>query len=373
MPKTFKFGQLLEKEDICNRQKEIRLVKSLCHEKGRAVIYGPRRYGKTSLVKNIVLKDFSTNKKSLGIYADLFQLESEGDLVQRLKVGFDYSLGQKAKVKIWLTTLQNYLKNFYLDISFDPLSGVPSFSLRGSHHDKSLVLQELFQAIKQVSRNFSILLVLDEFQDIQKIKSLEAKLRNEIQNLTNIPVILMGSKKHILQSMFNDESKPFYGFGTDIEFGPIPRQEWFPYMQERFEPLGLSIKIEEVDEICQLMHDVPNAIQELCQWIALSGVRGVLDKKDIHLYLVNLVESKSSRYLERLASFTQKEKFFLAALSKNQPLVSPTSTNFIKLTGVSATATRAIIERLVDRGVLQLLEDGFWITDPLFSLYLQRQ
>ena len=56
--KTFKFGQLVDKEDICDRKKEVALISRLCSQKGRLVIYGPRRYGKTSLIKNVILKEF---------------------------------------------------------------------------------------------------------------------------------------------------------------------------------------------------------------------------------------------------------------------------------------------------------------------------
>jgi len=75
--KTFKFGQLLAKEDICDREKEIQMLGKLCSVNGRAVVYGPRRFGKTSIVKNVIMKTFvERNKNALGIYTDLFQLDS---------------------------------------------------------------------------------------------------------------------------------------------------------------------------------------------------------------------------------------------------------------------------------------------------------
>lgn len=370
--KTFKFGQLLTKEDICNRKREIAQLRKLCELGGRAVVYGPRRFGKTSLVKNVTLKDFTGQKKAFGLFVDLFQLSSMEDFSQRLRIGLEQSLSKQVRVKSFLQAFQNYLKNFRLEMSLDPQLGTPTFTLTGKHLSEERSVSEIFQMLKELSQDYKTLVVLDEFQDIQAVTGLEARLRSELQSLTNTAVILMGSKRHILREIFHNESKPFYGFGTDVEFREISRDDWLPYMQERFTPLKLSIGPEGVEEICRLMRDVPNAIQELCQWIALSGERGALGPEQIHIHLQKLLENKASRYLEKLTAFSLKERKVLLALAAQEPVSSLTSVNFLQATQVSATATRAAVFRLTDQGVLDDSEPGYCITDPLFRLYLLR-
>jgi hypothetical protein len=372
--KTFKFGQLVSKEDICDRRDEIKLLTKVCESNGRAIVYGPRRFGKTSVVKNVVLEDFlEEDRKSLAVYADFFQLESSEDAVLRLRVALEQALSQRAKVKTLLASLQNYLKNFRIEISSDPLSGAPTVSLAGQLTKEESSLSELFLALKNLSKDYRTLLVLDEFQDIVLVEGLEAKLRSEIQNLNRTAVILLGSKKHLLREVFHEESRPFYGFGIDIEFKAIAVTEWVPYIQERFATYKLSIKEEGVVEICRLMRNVPNAIQELCQWIALQGETGVLDTARIHQSLARLIENKSSRYMERMASLSAKEKMVLIAVARQEPVSSIASTAFLQATQVSATATKATILRLTDQGVLDDSDEGYSITDPLFRLFLVRQ
>lgn len=372
--KTFKFGQLVSREDICNRREEIKLLAKVCQSRGRAVVYGPRRYGKTSVVKNVVLEDFlERERKSLAVYADCFQLESTEDLVLRFRVAFEQALSQRAKVKALLASLQNYLKNFRIEISADPLSGAPTVSLAGQHAKGESSLSELFLAVNNFSKEYRTLLVLDEFQDIVRIDGLEARLRSEIQNLNRTAVILLGSKKHLLREIFHDESRPFYGFGIDVEFKAIAVSDWIPYIRERFAACRLKIKEEGVAEICRLMRDVPNSIQELCQWIALEGEAGDLNADRIHQSLARLIENKSSRTLERLAALSAKEKMVLLAVARQEPVSSITSTGFLQVTQVSATATKATILRLTDQGVLDHSGNGYSITDPLFRLFLVRQ
>lgn len=372
--KTFKFGQLIAREDICDRQKEISFLQKICSAKGRAIVYGRRRFGKTSIVKNVIIGDyFSKNKKSLAVYADFFQLDSVEDAALRLKTALEQALSQRAKLRTFMESVQNYLKHFRIEISADPLSGMPYIHLAGQYVSDEKSLSDIFSALKNLSKEYDILLALDEFQDIRNVSGLEGKLRSEIQSLDNVPVVLLGSKKHVLRNIFHDESNPFYGFGTDVEIKEIAREHWLPYMRERFEPYDLRINEEGVNEICCLMKDVPNAIQELCQWIALSGQRGVLTTEQVHKNLLDLITNKSSRYIEKLASFSAKEKKVLLAVAQSEPVASVTSTKFLKLASVSATATRATISRLADQGVLDSANDGYTITDPIFRMFLIRQ
>ena len=372
--KTFKFGQLLEKDDICDREKESEILSKICDGRGRAVVYGSRRYGKTSLVKNVVMKDFwDAHKKSLAIYVDYFQLESIDDASSRLQLALAHALSQRAKVKTFLDGVLQYLKHFRVEISADPLTGEPKVNLTGQYAKREdQTLRELFETTDELSARYRVLLVIDEFQDIRFVAGLESRLRSEIQKLSKMPVIVLGSKRHILRDIFHDETKPFYGFGTDIDIKAIERYEWFPYMKERFKPYGISITMGDVEEICQLMRDVPNSIQELCQWIALGGVKGMLTKDRIHCELANLIENKETRYLEKTALLSSKEKKVLVAVARMEPVVAVTATAFVHETGISATATKSAVGRFADRGLLDSTAEGYVITDPLFRLFLVR-
>lgn len=373
--KTFKFGQLVAKEDICDREEEVKILRDICNVKGRAVVYGSRRFGKTSLVKNVIVHDFQkAEKKALALYADFLQLDSLQDASARLQVAIEHALSEHAKAKTFLDALRNYIKHFRIEITADPLSGAPSVSLAGTANVKDeKSLSELFQIIKALSRDYKTLLVLDEFQDISNVSGLEARLRTEIQALSDCPVIVLGSKRHLLHALFHDESRPFYGFGVDIEIKQIERRHWLRYMRERFESANLTIDADGVDTICEQMRDVPNSIQELCQWISLNDRKGHLEPKRIIKQMADLIENKSSRYFEKITAFSAKERAVLIAVAHLEPVAAIASTTFIRKTGISATATKAAMLRFADQGILDSAEKGYVITDPLFRIFLTRQ
>lgn len=370
----FKFGQLLERGEICDRKEEMTFLYKIVRSSGRAVVYGSRRFGKTSLVKSVVMEEFlEKEKKSLAIYADLFQVDSMEDMSSRLRVSLEQALSKRARVKTFFESLRNYLKHFRIEMTADPISGAPSVSLSVQYKKDEKVLSDLFEALRNLSEEYKMLLILDEFQDIQNVDGLEAQLRSEIQTLQNTAVILLGSKKHILQKIFHDESKPFYGFGIDLEIKAIAHEHWLPYMRERFSPCPILLEEDGVNDICQLMRDVPNSIQELCQWIVLSGWQGHLNKEAIYLHLSQLIENKASRYFEKLAGLSMKEKKVVVAVARCEPVSSLTSAQFLQETHISATATKATMLRLADHGLFDVTDDGYVITDPIFHLFLLRQ
>ena len=59
------------------------------------------------------------------------------------------------------------------------------------------------------------MIILDDSQDIVRVEESEARLRNIFQNI-NIPVIVLGSKKHILADIFVKPRALPVNFGNDV-------------------------------------------------------------------------------------------------------------------------------------------------------------
>ena len=75
----FKFGSVVEGPYFTNRKEEIKKVKSVLKSSNHLILISPRRYGKTSLIHNVV--------KTLGrpvIFLDLQVITSYTDLASML-------------------------------------------------------------------------------------------------------------------------------------------------------------------------------------------------------------------------------------------------------------------------------------------------
>ena len=141
-------------------------------------------------------------------------------------------------------------------------------------------------------------------------------------------------------------------------------------MKKRFAEVHIKISKNEAAEIIRLMEEVPNAIQELCQWLHSTRPRKTLSVKDVHLGVAEILESKGSRFMERMVHLREKERQVLIGIAKFQPIKKINQTQFVQATGVSATGIQAAVKRFYDQGVVDRLPAGYVLVDPLFKLFL---
>jgi hypothetical protein len=264
------------------------------------------------------------------------------------------------------------LRNVSVEVSLDPVTQQPSVALVPRVQGRQVALAGVFDMIQALQKKQRILLVLDEFQDIVQVPALEGELRNHLQQLKKNPVILSGSRRHVLTELLSQERRPFYGFGEDVEFGPISLDEWLPYMKKRFHEQHIRLSMAEAQFIADSMEQVPNAIQELCQWLYNTRAGKTLTVQDVRQSIAEILESKASRYLERIVHLREKEKNVLIGIARAQPVAMITQTAFVRATGVSASGIQAAIKRFYDQGVIDRSAKGYFLVDPLFRLFLAK-
>jgi len=94
MKNPFTIG-IAREEKFCNRKKEIKELKNFIKNRQSVVMYSPRRYGKTSLIKK-VLQDLEKESKTfVGIYVDLFSVSSYQDFVEIFSKSIIHSIGRE--------------------------------------------------------------------------------------------------------------------------------------------------------------------------------------------------------------------------------------------------------------------------------------
>jgi AAA+ ATPase superfamily predicted ATPase len=54
----FTFDRLIDRENICDLEAQRKLLEKLINQKQNIVLYAQRNYGKTSLIKNVIIDDF---------------------------------------------------------------------------------------------------------------------------------------------------------------------------------------------------------------------------------------------------------------------------------------------------------------------------
>jgi uncharacterized protein len=79
--------------------------------------------------------------------------------------------------------------------------------------------------------------------------------------------VYLGSKRHMLERIFNDENEPFWRSAKQMELGVIDPPLFRGYIQAQFERTKRGIEPEVVDRVLDATHGHPYATQELCYFV----------------------------------------------------------------------------------------------------------
>ncbi|MBF0367552.1 MAG: ATP-binding protein [Oligoflexia bacterium] len=352
-------------------------------------IYGPRNFGKTSLVKNILAPKWESENRDnrIILYADFYSVESLENISIELTKGFNKAISAKKnlfdKGMNWVKSLKNIRPVWQPSTTGD---GIGDFSIRTEHNNEIVDFEILFENINNLSCNkknkkkgLEFLIILDEFQEIAKIKRAEAKLRNALQNLaSNIPVIILGSKQHLLSQVFDRPKAPFYSWGYTIELHPIDYEQYNNYLNERFTQINQSIDLETSTYLQNKLNRIPEAINRFCDFIARDSLIANISKEIVDLKIQEFIDKSRSLYENNYTQFNKNPRKVLLALAKARVVSAVTGQKFLKeVPSVSKTGVSDIVKTLLDDSVISrdISSDGeflYRISDPFLREFLIR-
>lgn len=371
--KFFQYDVLLDKEDICNREKEIAALIAAAKTNKRIVLLAPRRYGKTSLVKNVVGSAMSVVRpKRLVLAVDFMGVESLYSIAARLEHGLGRSLAESFSPANLLKRAANLFKKLSMHIDVDPITGTPSVSIGLRSDDDRKNILSLLDGIVQLSEKQPLMLILDEFQDIIFVPEAEGLIRSFLQQLSKASIFILGSKRHLMERMLGNANAPLFQFGDEMYLGPIAYEAWEPYFSERLKPFGTNISADGLKYLLDRMCHVPNAICELGAWIQERCSGKMLETADVEVALNYMVETKQG-YAYRMMGMSEGEKELLMTIAKKGFVAEPHGADFIRELRISKSGVGKILQKLLDAGIVeQEIEKGWRLSDPVFAHYLSR-
>ena len=371
--KQFVFDRLVDRENICNLQRERQVLGDAVARGYRMVVYGPRNYGKTSVVRNITIEEFRrTRGRRFVLFADLLGVRSMQSLTRRLAGSLQRSFAASFPVRSLLENASRFLGALLPEVSLDPQTGSPSLSLHTREPESSRSLQTLWDHISGITAEVDSLIVLDEFQDVAFIDEAAAQLRSCLEGLDATPILLLGSKRHMLADLFAAPGAPLSAWGSDLEFRPIPHDEYHRYMEERFSPRGLTISREVAATLQDEMQRVPEAINRLCAQLLELHQDTEIDQAMVRAALVKLLENREGRFAAYLSAFSATDESVVTEIARRERVAHPQSKGFLASVGLSNRTVALSVRRLWDRGVIEQVAGSYRIADPLLAAYLRR-
>ncbi|MBF0361283.1 MAG: hypothetical protein HQK49_09740 [Oligoflexia bacterium] len=384
MKKYFEYDRLIEEKDFCNFSKEQEVLYEHIQSGNCVKIFGPRNFGKTSLIKNIIAKKWEKENysKRVVIYTDLFSVDTIDDISSELTKSFNMAFSNKKsffdKGMEWAKSLKNIRPVWQPATSGD---GIGEFSIKTEKNDDVVDFEIIFENINRLHKNkkMEFLIVLDEFQEIAKIKRAEAKLRNALQNLSSkIPVVILGSKQHLLSKIFDKPKAPFYSWGFALEIHPIEYEQYTNYLNQRFKQVNQHINSPNSQYLQDKLNRIPESINRFCDFIARDTSIRTIDQKIIDSKIKEFIDKSRSIYENNFIQFKKNPKKVLLALAKTGEVVAITGKNFLReIPDVSKTGVSDIIQNFLDNSIVsrqlnQSEEFSYRIADPFMREFLLR-
>ncbi len=233
MNNPFSFGIVVEGLSFCNRKKEHDELLNYCLTSQNVLLYSHRRIGKTSLIHHVFKTLERKNPDIKRLYIDLYGILTEKQFVSNVFK----SLNQvESRVEKLVEFSKNIFRAVKLNFSFDPVTGTPTMTPSFQSEDHEIVLEEVMKVIERYSENERVVVVFDAFQEIENFKdeSFEKRLRKLIQQHRNICYVFMGSKRHILNQMFNTESRAFYQSAELYPLHPIDTEHYIAWIKRLY-------------------------------------------------------------------------------------------------------------------------------------------
>ena len=336
------------------------------------VLYGPRRYGKSSLVAELVgdLEKAGIPCVTLDIVKvpsiDMFATAYATKVYRRL-----------APVKFELKKLGTFLKSLRPKITLDQTGEAGlSFEPSGAAIGSEALTEVLDLPQKLLAGKGRAVVVFDEFQEVKDLlpnDGFERIMRSAIQSHRNVSYIFLGSRYHILRRMFTDHNRPFYKSAVTMLLDKPPVEESVRFVIERFASAGKSIGRESAERLVAKIDNIPYFIQQLgfeTFRIVDDSHRKSVSPGDVDSAYANLSGFNRDQYEQLMLTLSVSQKKLLIALACERTCEFGDGYRKRHSLGVSSTVNSAKA-KLMEDGLIELSSGRYVVADPFFAQFLR--
>ena len=374
----FLFGTLALDESFADRRREIDELAADIRNGQDVVVFAPRRYGKSSLISAAAQTLAKGRGKVLIADVDLMTTPSKERFAAALAASIYEHIASPLE-RAWDRASAPFRRlRVQPAMNLDPETGAVSFSFAAAREpqDVDATIEGLLRlpAELEPARGKRIALVFDEFQEVVDIDPQLPKLMRAIfQRQPEISHVYLGSKRHIMDRLFNDENEPFWRSAKAMELGLIPSEEFFPFLAERFAAGRREAEPETIERLLDLTGGHPHATQEISYFLwqqTPAGGRATAERLDAALAAVLQTEHSHFSLIWENASAVQK--LVLQALAREPG--RPYRNEYRARHQLPATASvQKALRALEKREIIAGERGEYRIVEPFLPEWLNRR
>ena len=262
----FTYGALALDDAFTNRETELRHLVADMENGQDVVLYAPRRYGKSSLV--IRASQRALKRDVLVGYCDLMRTTTKERFAAALAktIYADLESPGEQVVERAANLFRGLRIRPTMEVDPDDLALRFTFQAGRRPSDIDDTIERLLELPGKIAaeRKRRVAIVFDEFQEIVGLdRNFPNLMRSVFQMQPEIGHVYLGSKRHVLERIFNDKNEPFWRSAKQMELGPIAPAKFAPFIRKRFDATEKAITPEALDRLLGITAGHPYATQEL--------------------------------------------------------------------------------------------------------------
>ncbi|MFA4953782.1 MAG: ATP-binding protein [Patescibacteria group bacterium] len=364
---------LVRGPDLCDRKRELEDLTSHAQNGHNVILVSPRQYGKSSLV--LEAQEQLRASGFLTVYVDLLAIASDSDVPRKLAAALVTDLGRGADPVTLAKRVKNLFSRIVPSIDFTPTGATVSIGLAQDADPIVLLTDVLDSMYRYVERQkVRACVVLDEFQEIGRLpgsRTIEATFRSYLQDRRNISFFFVGSRRQALTEMFT-RARPLYQTAYLTPLERILREDFVPYITERFDRTGKKCSPETAGLIYDRVDGYPAYVQRLAgaAW-DLSSL--TCTKEKIENAYGSLLTVAGVEFGSTWISLPLGQRTLLQALAA-ESTTQLTSADYLRRHGLVASTVQRAIKPLLELDLVERTPatGRFFVVDPMLAAWVSR-
>ncbi len=370
MGNPFYLQELPDDAPFCDRETELQELISYAQAKANLVIYSPRRFGKTSLVRRV--QKALAAQGAVTVFVDFFGVASIEDVAGRLAKSV--YVVTRGKESLWKAALR-VIRSFRPILKPDPEGGLTLSVEPVSRGQTGLTLlddtlESLGEFIHAVPELVQV--ALDEFQEIVLLKEalkIEGVLRTHIQRQP-ASYFFIGSRRRILLALFNDRQRPFFQSAINYQLKALPPDDLVHFIQDQFRRGKRSCRPEMASRLAALVRNHPYYAQKLGFFVYELG--GAVTEVTLQKGLERLLLVEKPVFEAVLQGLSPHQRLLLQTLAQ-EPTPQLMAGAYLRKYGLeSIGGVQHSVRQLTSLDLIEKEEEtGLWrLVDPILALWL---
>jgi hypothetical protein len=360
----FIYSHPVAPEDLIDRDDETQRLLAAAVGGHFVRLYAPRKYGKTSLLRRI-LRDAERQEGMVPILVDLYGVLSLADVTVRFERAYARQLKGRMRARI-----EEFLQSTGLGLSLGAF-GVSARLQLDPRSDPLPALHALLDLPLRLeeSGGFRALIVLDEFQDVTKVKQMDAVLRSHIQFQGEVAsFVFAGSEPGMMRELFERQERPLYGQAVPMRLERLADADIAAYVGARFRESGRSVG-EALNPLLASAKGHPQRAMllayRLWEQVEPDAPGTLRDWTRAHDAALAELQPEFDAHWRRL---TASEQRAVRAVVAGEG--APFQQRVLDQLGLKKSTAQGSLKSLLEDATVELRVDGYALVDPLFAEWI---